>query len=311
MEFISELLTSAIRLSTPITLAALGAVVCERSGIVNIAMEGLMLMGAFFATALTLFTGSPWIGLMGGIAAGLLFSSLHAWATVTLHLDHVISGAVINILGFGLTRYLMILFFDRNGSTDLVATSLGDFRIEIPLFSKIPIIGDALFNQTPIVFISFLLIILTAIFLSRTKVGLHIRAAGEHPMALETMGISVKKMRYFGVLYSGLMCGLAGSFLSIEYSRSFSEGMTAGRGFIALAANVSGGWSAIGAFIASLFFGLVQALENQLQLMNINIPVEFFHMFPYVAAVIAVAGLVRKSRGPADLGNDFVIEESA
>lgn len=309
MDFIVELLSATVRLATPIALAAMGATVCERSGIVNIAMEGLMIIGAFFAVAITLVTGNPWIGLIFGIVSGGIFSLLHAWSTVTLHINHTVSGAIVNILAFGITRYLMILFYGHPGTTDAVPRTLSDMDFAIPLLSKIPLIGPVLFDQTPTVYLMYLCVILTTLLLSRTKVGLHIRAAGEHPMALETMGISVKKIRYIGVLYSGLLCGLAGSFLAIEYGRSFSEGMTGGRGFIALAANVSGGWTAIGSFIAALFFGFIDALQIKLDVFDLfDIPAELFHMLPYAATVLAVAGLVKKSRPPADSGNDFSIE---
>ena len=231
-------------------------------------------------------------------------------ATVSFHLDHVVSGAVLNILAFGLTRYLMVLFFGHPGTTDPIPVGLGEMAWAIPGLSKIPIIGRVLFNQTPIVYMSFVLVIFFTWFMKKTKLGLHIRAAGEHPLALETIGVSVYKMRYLGVFISGLMSGMAGAFLSIENSASFTEGMTNGRGFIALAANISGGWRPVGAFIASLFFGFADALQVRFQVIKIvDIPEELFIIFPYVATVIAVAGLVRKSRPPKAVGTDFMIEQ--
>jgi general nucleoside transport system permease protein len=310
MDFVIELLSATMRLATPIALAAMGAAVCERSGIINIAMEGLMLMGAFFAAAIALATGSPWLGLLGGVVFGGLFSLLHAWSTVTLHIDHTVSGAIINILAAGLTRFFMVQFYGHPGSSDMVEKTLGDINCAIPLLSKIPVVGPVLFDQSPTVYFMYFFVFFTTFLLKRTKLGLHIRAAGEHPMALETLGISVKKIRYFGVLYSGLLCGFAGSFLAIEYGRFFTEGMTGGRGFIALAANVSGGWTALGSFLAALFFGFIDALQLKLQVMDaFNIPPEVFHILPYAATVIAVAGLVKRSRPPADSGNDFSIEK--
>jgi ABC-type uncharacterized transport system permease subunit len=310
MEVITELLSATIRLATPIALAAVGATVCERSGIVNIAMEGLMLMGAFCATAITLATGNPWLGLFGGVFFGGLFSLLHAWSTITLHINHTVSGAIINILAAGLTRFLMIQFYGHPGTSDMVKRTLGDLNFSVPLLNRIPFLGEVLFDQSPTVYLMYFFVIFTTFFLKKTKLGLHIRAAGEHPMALETLGISVKKIRYIGVLYSGLLCGLAGSYLAIEYGRFFTEGMTGGRGFIALAANVSGGWTAFGSFAAALFFGFIDALQLKLQVNGaFSIPPEIFHMLPYAATVIAVAGLVRKSRPPADSGNDFSIEK--
>ncbi len=306
----TDLLVATIRLSTPITLAAIGATVCERSGIVNIAMEGIMIIGAFFAAIVALFTGNPWIGLIAGVAAGGIFSLLHAVATITFHLDHVVSGAVMNILSFGIVRYLMVMIFGHPGTTDTIPVGLQSYQYAIPVLSKIPVIGPAFFNQTPIVYMSFVLVIAVLVFLKKTKTGLHLRAAGEHPLALETIGVSVYRMRYLGVFISGLLSGLAGAYLSIENSVSFSEGMTNGRGFIALAAMISGGWTAIGSFIAALFFGFADAFQVRLQVFKVlNIPAEIFIIFPYVATVLAVAGLVKKSRPPKADGIDFMIEK--
>jgi simple sugar transport system permease protein len=223
----------------------------------------------------------------------------------------VVSGAVLNILSFGITRYLLILTFGHPGTSDQIPVSLAEFQLSIPLLSRIPIIGQALFNQTPIVYMSFALVVVFSIFLFRTKTGLHLRASGEHPLALETLGVSVTKMRYGGVLISGLTSGMAGAYLAIENGTAFTEGMTNGRGFIALAANISGGWNPIGSFIASLFFGSADALQYRMQANQWlpGLPSEVFIMFPYIATVVAVAGLVRRSRPPKAIGLDFMIEQ--
>lgn len=310
-DFLVNLLSAMIRNATPIALAAIGAVVCERSGIVNIAMEGIMTIGAFTAAIVAGATGNPWIGLMAAIFFGALFSMIHAFATVSLHLNHVVSGAVLNVLALGITSYLMILIVGHPGTTDSIPLGLNEFRWAIPVLSGIPVIGQMFFNQTPIVYFSFILIGLFTWFLARTKLGLHVRAAGEHPLALETIGVSVYKMRYFGVLVSGLVGGMAGAYLSIESNVSFTEGMTGGRGFIAMAAMISGGWHPVGAFIAALFFGLADALQVRFQVFEIaNVPEEFFIVLPYVLTVVAVAGLVRRSRPPKAVGTDFMIERA-
>lgn len=311
IEFITNLLAATIRLSTPITLAAIGATICERSGIVNIAMEGIMIVGAFFAAVITLTTGSPWLGLLAGVLFGGVYSLLHAFATVTLHLDHVVSGAVLNVLAFGITRFLMVIIIGHPGTTPAVPQGLGAFRWAIPGLSRIPIIGRALFNQTPIIYMSFILIAVLTWFLFRSKTGLHVRAAGEHPLALETIGVSVYRTRYLGVLVSGLLSGMAGAYLSIEANVSFTEGMSAGKGFIALAAMISGGWHPVGAFLAALFFGFADALQVRFQVLRVvNLPEELFIIFPYLVTVVAVAGLVRRSRPPKAVGRDFMIERS-
>ena len=304
-----DLLNATLRLATPIILAAVGAVICEKSGIINIAMEGLMLFGAFFAVYIALITDNPWMGILGGALGGGLLSLLHAWASITLHLNQVVSGAVINILAFGTTQFLMVLCYGHPGTSDLLEVSLAEYRWEIPGLAAIPAIGQVLFNQTPIVYLTMALVALTAWTMTKTTFGLHVRAAGERPLALETLGKSVKQVRYLAVLISGLMSGLAGAFLSIENGSSFTAGMTGGRGFIALAANISGGWSVPGAFVASLAFGFVDALQLRLQVVAaITIPPELFLIFPYIIAILAVAGLVKRSRAPADLGNAFAVE---
>ena len=309
LETVVNILASTIRLSTPITLAAIGATICERSGIVNIAMEGIMTVGSFAAVAAAYVTGSPWIGLMAGVMSGALFSMLHAVATISLHMDHVVSGAVLNILAFGVVRHAMVLVFGHTGTTEIIKVSLADYQFAIPLLSKIPVLGEILFVQTPIVYISLILVIVFAILMKRTKFGVRLRASGEHPLALETIGVSVTRLRYFAVLIAGITSGLAGAFLSIENNVSFTEGMTGGRGFIALAANISGGWTPIGSFLASLFFGFTDALQVRFQTWKIvQVPSEVFIIFPYVATIVAVAGLVRRSRSPKALGNDFMIE---
>lgn len=311
IEFITNLLAATVRLSTPITLAAIGATICERSGIVNIAMEGIMIMGAFFAAIFAYTTGNPWIGLLAGVTFGGIYSLLHAFATVTLHLDHVVSGAVMNVLAFGITRFLMVLIIGHPGTTPAIPMGLGRMRFAVPVLSRIPIIGRAVFNQTPIVYMGFVLVIFLTWFLFKTKTGLHIRAAGEHPLALETIGVSVYKMRYLGVFISGLASGLAGAYLSIEANVSFTEGMSAGRGFIALAAMISGGWHPVGAFLAALFFGFADALQVRFQVLRVvDLPGELFIIFPYLVTVIAVAGLVRRSRPPKAVGKDFMIERA-
>lgn len=307
--FNQDLFAAMVRLATPLILASIGAVVCERAGIVNIALEGIMIIGAFFAAYIAYVTGNPWIGMIGGIIAGGIFSLLHAIFTISFHLDHVVSGAVLNILSFGLARYFLVLTFGHPGQSDPIRFSLGQVKIHIPLLSKIPFIGKVFFDHTPIIYITFILVFLIWFILYKTKIGLHIRAAGEHALALETLGVSVVKVKYLAVLISGLTAGLAGAYLSIENSTVFSEGMTGGRGFIALAAMISGGWNPLGATVASLFFGLAEALQYKIQAEQIIfIPKEFFLIFPYVATVIVVAGLVRKSRPPKEDGKDFIIE---
>jgi len=306
-----EFLIASVRLATPIILASIGATICERSGIVNIGMEGMMLMGAFFAAWAAWKFPNPWIGVLMGMLAGGLFALFHAWATISLHLNHIVSGAIINILGFGITRYLMELFYGHPGTSEIIPHSLAEYRFAIPLLSRIPLLGPVLFNRTPIVYMMYITVILFVWIVRKTRLGLHIKAAGEHPIVLETLGVSVKRIRYIAVILSGILCGLAGAYLSIENGNNFTEGMTSGRGFIALGANIAGGWTVIGSLIASFFFGLVDALALRIQVLGVfRVPSEVFLVFPYVAALLAVAGLVRRSRAPRVLGEDFQLESS-
>ncbi|HEY9593796.1 MAG TPA: ABC transporter permease [Spirochaetia bacterium] len=307
--FTPQLFAAMVRLSTPVTFAGLAATVCERSGVTNIAMEGVMLVGAFFAAWAGWVSGSPWVGLLGGLVAGALFSLLFAWAAVSLHINHVVVGAIMNILAVGLTRYLMMVCYGRQGTSESIAVTLHDYKLAIPLLSRIPYVGEAFFNQTPLVYLALLSVAAWAWIFARTRLGLSLVASGEHPMALETLGRSVYRVRYLAIVTSGLLCGAAGAFLSIENSNSFTEGMTNGRGFIALAANIAGGWRSGGVLIASLFFGFADALQLRAQSLGfLKVPSEIFLVFPYVATIAAVAGLVHRSRPPAAVGKDFKVE---
>ncbi len=308
--FDTQLFTTTIDFSTPIVLAAIGGVLCERGGIVNIGLEGFMNFSAFFAVVGTIATGNPWIGLVSGVIAGMIFSLIHGFATIHLHLDHVVSGAVINILSAGLTQYLLLIIYHTAGQTASVPLSLHDMKYAIPILSSIPYVGEIFFNQTPIVYIMMISVVIFTIFLNRTKLGLHLKVSGEHPMALETLGISVFKMRYLGVILSGLLCGLAGSYLSIETGSSYSENMTSGRGFIALAAVIAGRWSPIGALVASVVFGFINALQYKLQIIPALkfFPTEIFSALPYILSILAIAFAVKKSRPPKASGEDFIVE---
>jgi simple sugar transport system permease protein len=306
-----ELFASAVRLATPIALAATGAAICERSGIVNIAMEGLMLVAAFFGVTTALFTGSAWLGVIGAVTAALVFSALHAWASVNLRADQVISGTAINILALGVTGFLMETIYGHPGTTDAVQ--------RIPPVLNLPRASDGVLgtiwnwidtvflSYTPIVYFSIFAAIFLTWALYRTRWGLRLRALGEHPRAADTVGVNVLRGRWFAVLISGLMSGLAGANLTLEQVGSFTENMTNGRGFIALAANIFGRWIPGGAYLASLLFGFADALQLKLQLFSdtINIPPQFFLMLPYVLTVLVLAGAAGKAKAPAAVGKPY------
>jgi len=306
-----ELFASAVRLATPIALAAVGASICERSGVVNIAMEGLMLIGAFAGTAVALLTGSTWLGVLGAVVASLLFASLHAWASINLRADQVITGTAINILALGVTGFLMETVFGHPGTTDPVATIRPVFDFPSGgtgvLGTIWTWIDTVLLSYTPIVYFGMFSAVFLTWALYRTRWGLRLRALGEHPRAADTVGVNVLKGRWFAVLVSGAMSGLAGANLTLEQVGSFTENMTNGRGFIALAAMIFGRWIPGGGYMASLLFGFADALQLKLQLFSdqIAIPPQFFLMLPYLLTVIVLAGVVGKAVAPAADGKPY------
>lgn len=306
-----DLFASALRMATPLALAAMGGTICERSGVVNIALEGMMLIGAFVGVAVVTFTGSPWLGVAGAMVVGGLFALMHAFASITLRTDQVVSGTAINILALGVTGFLMQVIYGRPGATDPVPrltplfdfpTPSGGFLADVWLW-----VETIVFSHTPIVYIAIALAIFGQWWMKKTTWGLRLRALGEHPKAVDTVGVSVVRGRYFAVLISGALAGLAGANLSLEQVGSFTENMTRGRGFIALAANIFGGWTPGGSYMASLLFGLAEALQIKLQPLRdvINIPAEFFMMLPYILTVVVLAGVVGRAVAPAAVGKPY------
>jgi ABC-type uncharacterized transport system permease subunit len=318
--FAPDLFASAIRIATPLALAAMGGTICERSGVVNIALEGLMLIAAFFGTAAALaaptalgvspLVGS-WIGVGAAILAGVVMASLHAFASITLKSDQVVSGTAINILALGLTGFLIQVFYNRTGTTDGAATLPPLFVFDLKLTGPLGTIWEwfsgIVLGHTPLVYATILIAVLAQWAMYRTRWGLRLRALGEHPRAADTVGISVVRGRYMAVLVSGALAGLAGANLSLEQVGSFSENMTSGRGFIALAANIFGRWTPVGSYLASLLFGFAEALEIRLQSFSavIKVPPQFFLMLPYVLTVVVLAGFMGRAVSPAAVGKPY------
>ncbi|MBA2734922.1 MAG: ABC transporter permease [Acidobacteria bacterium] len=279
--FTFALLASMLRLATPLILAALGGLYSERAGIINIALEGLMLAGAFTAATVTYYSRNPWVGLLAAMAAGVVVASIHAVACIRYKADQVVTGTAINILFLGVPALLSGALFDSTGATP-----------QIP--------REDLLQYAPMV-IAFLLVPLTWYVLNRTPFGLRLRAVGENPEAADTAGISVAKVRYTAVLLSGALAAMGGAYLSIGQSSLFTRNMTAGRGFIALAALIFGKWRPVQTLLACLFFGLAEAVAIQMQGVG-NIPVQFIQIIPYVLTVIVLAGFIGLSRAPRSLG---------
>lgn len=310
--FTPDLFASAIRMATPLALAAIGGTICERSGVVNIALEGIMLVGAFFGVVITLATGSVWVGVLAAVTAGVALSAIHAFASVTLRMDQVVSGTALNILALGLTGFLMEVIYGHPGATDSIPHQLGPV-FDFPwggsgvLGTVWTWVDQIVFSYTPIVYIAIIVAIFGQWAMYRTRWGLRLRALGEHPRAADTVGVRVLASRYGAVLISGALGGLAGANLTLEQVGSFSENMTSGRGFIALAANIFGRWTPVGSYLASLLFGFAEAIEIRMQSFQdvIQIPVQFFLMLPYVLVVIVLAGFMGRAVGPAAIGKPY------
>jgi general nucleoside transport system permease protein len=280
MTILITLLTSTLQAATPLTLAALGGVFSERAGVINIALEGIMLVGAWAAVYFSFLTGSAIMGLLGAVVAGMLIAAIHAVASINYKANQVVSGVAINLLASGFTEYMMVRVWETGQS---------------PSVAKIPQVGPiSLF-----VVITAVLVAVSQWVLWKTSWGLRLRAVGEHPLAAETVGVNVYRMRYWGVLLSGLFAGLAGASLSIGIISRFSNGMTAGRGFIALAAMIFGKWSPMGSVVACLLFGAADAAGIVFQILGVNVPNQFLQMAPYIITMLALAGVVGRSTPPA------------
>jgi simple sugar transport system permease protein len=302
-----SLLASMIRLSTPLILASLGGLYSERGGVINIALEGIMLSGAFTAAAVTVFTQNPWIGMLAAMIAGLLVAGIHAVASIQFKANQVVVGTAINILFIGVPALVSGALFESTGSTPQLPReqTLPDWNI--PVIDRIPILSQLLSGHKPIVYIALLAVPVSYYVLFRTRFGLRLRAVGENPEAADTAGVSVERMRYAGVLLSGVLAGLGGAYLSIGQNSLFTRNMTAGRGFIALAALIFGKWHPVGAFLACLLFGLADAIAIRMQGV-VNIPVQFIQIIPYVLTLVVLAGFIGRATPPRAIGTPYVKE---
>ena len=298
---LAGLLSATLVKSVPLTLGAMSGVLCERSGVVNIAIEGMMITGALVGTLIGSLT-NLWIGLLMAIIAGGLLGLVHAWLSIKYRTDQIISGTVINIFALGLTSFISAKFLQKYQELN----NPGIFQAwEIPILSQIPVIGPILFNNNLFVYVMFVLLVALHIGLNSTRWGLRLRSVGEHPRAADTLGINVFRTRYMAVILGGMMAGLAGAFFTLGSVGRFDEGMTAGRGFISLAAMIFGNWSPFGAFGASMLFGFADALAARIAILGIKIPSQFLLMIPYVATMIVLAGVVGRGQMPAADGQPY------
>ncbi|WP_231583020.1 ABC transporter permease [Actinobaculum suis] len=297
---ITALLASALALSTPLIFGSLSGVVAERVGVVNIAIEGQLLIGAFCGVVVATLTNSPWIGLLAAGLGGMLVGVLLAFFAIQYNIDQIIIGVVLNALVLGLTTFFFSTTLSERPQ-ELNSAAVNMQNLKIPIVSDIPIIGPVLFNQTPLVYIMYAVVILLTIYLFRSRWGLRLRAVGEHPHAADTVGIDVRKTRWKGVLLSGAIAGFGGAYFTIGASvgHSFTQNMSAGNGYIALAAMILGKWHPVGAAAAALMFGLANAISILLPTLELQAPSSLISMIPYLVTIFAVAGFVGRSRPPA------------
>lgn len=290
------LLMTTIQRAVPITLGAFAGILCEKSGVVNIAIEGMMLAGALVATIVGSLSHNLYFGLLAGMLTGLLMAWLLAILSIKYKTNQIIAGTVINIFSIGLTSYISSRFVQQYEFLN----SPGTFPIwKIPLLSKIPIIGPVFFQNSIFVYAMLILMVVIHVALQKTRWGLRVRAVGEHPKAADTLGINVFKTRYMAVLLGGLIAGLAGSFFTLGSVGRFDKLMTSGKGFIGLAAMLFGNYTPAGSFGAGMLFGFADSLGTRLSILNVPIPADFLLMAPYVATMILLAGVVGKSTPPA------------
>lgn len=292
-----NMLLVTLRMAIPLILASIGSVICERSGIINLGIEGMMLAGALGAVIGTSIFQSPWMGTLAAILMGGVFGLIHAVLCIRYHTNQAVSGVGINIFASGLTIVLCKAIWDKEGLSGEVAQIP---TVTVPFLHKIPVIGPLFKEQSPYLYITILIVAISWYVMYRTKVGLRLRTIGDHPKAASTAGVDVTKYRYVAVIVCGMLCGLSGSFLSIVQNNLFVKEMVAGRGYIALAATIFGGWNPLGSFWASMLFAFSQALRITLDL---NIPEQFLQMLPYLLTMFVLILAGGKAKGPQASGD--------
>ena len=304
--FVSNLILASVRMATPLLFLSLAELYSQRAGLVHIGLEGLASIGSLVGFLVCLITGDPFLGVLAGAAAGIAVNMIYAYATINLCAEQIVYGMAINIFAPALAAFIYRVYF--GAGSELVQVTLMS-TVAIPGLKDIPFIGPLLFDQTPMVYLAYALVIFTAIYFSKTKSGLNYKAVGEHPKAAATLGIPVIGIKYLASVICGALAGIGGAYLTTCYSTTYVDGNVAGRGFIALAAVIFGRWSAGGVVLACLFFGFCDALQIRLQVGSSGIPYQFFQMIPYVATVVVLALIGAKKAGPKAVGKPYRKEE--
>jgi general nucleoside transport system permease protein len=299
---LESFLSSTISMATPILLAALGELIVEESGLVNIGIEGAMLMGAFFALAAAYFSGSIVLGLIAGIAAAVAINAIFAALVVNLSVNQVVSGTALDILALGVTGVFYRQLFGITGKAFMVRPVA---KIPLGPLAKIPLLGPVLFDHNPLVYFTFALVPILWFLISRTRLGLRLRAAGERPAAADALGLGVYRIRWLALCASGVLTGLAGAYLTLAYANTFVENISAGRGFVALSVVILGRWNPWGVTAASVLFGAAMALQFSLQALGTVIPYQFFLATPYVLTLVVLAGVGGQAAAPSALGEPY------
>jgi ABC-type uncharacterized transport system permease subunit len=299
---LESFLNSTISMATPILLAALGELIVEESGLVNIGIEGAMLMGAFFALAATFFSGSIVLGLIAGVAAAVAINAIFAALVVNLSVNQVVSGTALDILALGVTGVFYRKLFGITGKAFMVQPVA---KIPLGPLAKIPLLGPVLFDHNPLVYFTFAMVPILWFLISRTRLGLRLRAAGERPAAADALGLDVYRIRWLALCASGVLTGLAGAYLTLAYANTFVENISAGRGFVALSVVILGRWNPWGVTAASVLFGAAMALQFGLQALGTVVPYQFFLALPYVLTLVVLAGVGGQAAAPSALGEPY------
>lgn len=308
VNFFLQLFLSTIRMATPILLVALAELYSERAGLVNIGLDGIMSIGALIGFLVGYITGNPFLGILAGAVAGIAVNMIYAFCTITLCAEQIVYGMAINIFAPALASFLYRSYFE---DTSKVIQGISMDTLLIPILSEIPIIGPIFFNHSILVYFAYLLVPVTAVFLNKTKAGLNFKAVGEYPKAAETLGINVIRQKYLASIVCGALAGIGGAYLTICYTSTYSEGVVAGRGFIALSAVIFGRWMPSGVLMACLLFGFCDAIQIRLQLLMPGTPYQFMQMIPYLCTLFALAifGLKKGGGGPKANGQPYLREE--
>ena len=306
-EFISNLLLASVRMATPLIFLALAELYSQRAGLVHIGLEGLASIGSLVGFLVSLITGNPFLGVLAGAAAGILVNMIYAYATITLCAEQIVYGMAINIFAPALASFIYRVYF--GAGSELVQVSLMETLASRMGITANGFITKLFLDQTPMVYLAYLLVVFTVIYFNRTKSGLNYKAVGEYPKAAATLGIDVIGIKYTASVICGALAGIGGAYLTTCYTTTYVDGNIAGRGFIALAAVIFGRWNAGGVLIACLFFGFCAALQIRLQVGSYNIPYQFFQMVPYIATVVVLAAIGMKKAGPKSCGKPYRKEE--